>query len=61
MVAPAVTVEGGVARAEASLAYPYDERVAGEYRYEARACWRGVSLSAVEPATYTVRAWLPLS
>ena len=56
-----VRVEGGSARTEATLTYPYAARVAGDYRYEARACWRGAALCAVEPATYAVRAWLPLS
>ena len=54
-------VDGGVARIDAPLTYPYDVRVAGTYRYVAQVHWRGSTLWTVAPATYAVRSWFPLS
>jgi len=56
-----VRVTGGEARLDAPMTYPHDERVPGEYRYVARARFRGATLTTAAPAAYTLRPWLPLS
>lgn len=56
-----VRVSGGEARIDALMTYPHEERVAGAYQYVACARCRGAVLRTQAPATYTVRAWLPLS
>ena len=61
LVTARARVEGGATRIEAPLTYPYEERVAGVYRYVAEARWRGATVATEVPATYVVRAWLPLS
>lgn len=56
-----VVVDGGRARVESVLSYPYQRRVAGEYRYVATASFGGSSIRTSAPATYTLRPWIPFS
>ena len=56
-----VAVIGGQAQVEATMTYPYEGRLAGEYRYVAEASWRGATVRTSAPATYSVIDWLPLS
>jgi hypothetical protein len=54
-------VSGGHAEVESAMTYPYEGRLAGEYRYVADASWRGATVQTSAPATYSVIDWLPLS
>ena len=54
-------VTAGQAEVEAPMTYPYEGRLAGEYRYIAEASWRGATVRTRAPATYSVIDWLPLS
>ncbi len=54
-------VTSGEARIDADLAYPYDKRIPGRYRYVARVSWRGSAVATEAPATFELRPWLPLS
>ena len=56
-----VRVEGGRARVDMALTYPYERRVAGVYTYRGVVQWRGGALRTDAPASYAVRRWRPLS